>query len=170
MVLDAAALPELPGAGGIAAGSGGGHGAGSGGAIAGMPPVLGALNAKVASFRESTVFSCFSLESFIDQLPKNRAGQVSWLVVCSWQVGTVRVIVRLFGRFVGHSSLTRFGLVCARMSFAVPARCPLPCLRSCSRAAHLRRWRREEQADGRERELLYNQAREWIDNRNAAGQ
>ena len=95
---------------------------------------------------------------------------MSWLVVCSWQVGTARVIVRLFGRLVGHSSLTRFGLVCARMSFAVPARCPLPCLRSCSRAAHLRRWRREEQADGRERELLYNQAREWIDNRNAAGQ
>ena len=59
-----------------------------------MPPVLGALNAKVASFRESTVFSCFSLEAIIDQLPKNRAGQISWFI--AWTV-----IVLILGIYIG---------------------------------------------------------------------
>lgn len=75
------ALPAVPHASGSAS-------------IAGMPPVLGALNAKVASFRESTVFSCFSLEGFIDQLPKNRAGQVSWFI--AWTV-----VILVVGIYIG---------------------------------------------------------------------
>jgi hypothetical protein len=40
------------------------------------------------------LFSCFSLEGFFDQLPRNRAGQVSWFI--GWTL-----IMLIVGIYIG---------------------------------------------------------------------
>ena len=67
--------------------------ANGGAVLPGLPPVVGALNAKVASYRESSVFGV-SVERVFDMIPKHRAGRVAWFL--AWTVA-----VLIVGVYVG---------------------------------------------------------------------